>query len=549
MKKLKIIITSLFFLGLLVLSCSSEVNLDPPPVASNVREIKIDLSQELQTMDGFGASDAWRTQMVGKNWPIDKRNAIADLLFSKELDAAGNPKGIGLSIWRFYLGAGSMEQGSNSNITDEWRRAECFQKPDGSYDWTKQSGQRWFLQAAKNRGVEKFLAFTVSPPVQMTINGKAFSSQKNSMNIKPGMLTNYADFLVDCIDNLQRNEGVIFDYLSPINEPQWNWQAGNNGQASQEGTPATNQEMYDFTKLLSDKVKAKSLNTEIVLGEAAQINYLYENVNGENRDDQINDFFGTTSTNIVQLPNVKKVISGHSYFTSWPINDMISYREKLNSRVKQMGNLKYWQTEYSILENPGTAEIPGGSGNQRDLGMKTALFVARTIHNDIAVANASSWQWWTALSRYDYKDGLVYLDNGANNGLSTSVVADANYCKTDGFYHDSKLLWALGNYSLFVRPGMIRVEIANQNAISSATDIMLTAYKDVSKKKLVIVAVNYSNSSRSYKLNLNGVTLKDDELSPYVTSENSNLKKSINVKVDKFEIPARSIVTYTGTYN
>lgn len=549
MKILKKALTSLFITSLLIISCSTDVNTPPPPVASNVREIKIDLNQELQTMDGFGASDAWRTQMVGKNWPLDKRNAIADLLFSKEMDASGNPKGIGLSIWRFYIGSGSMEQGSGSNITDEWRRAECFQKTDGTYDWTKQAGQRWFLQAAKSRGVDKFLAFTVSPPVQMTLNGKAFSGQRNSMNIKAGMLTNYADFLVDCVDNLQQNEGITFDYLSPVNEPQWDWMAGNDGQASQEGTPATNQEMYDFTKLLSDKIKAKSLNTEIVLGEAAQINYLYENVNGENRDNQINAFFGTTSTNIAQLSNVKNVISGHSYFTSWPINDMISHREKLNSRVKQMGNLKYWQTEYSILESPGVAEIPGGAGNQRDLGMKTALFVARTIHNDIAVANASSWQWWTALSRYDYKDGLVYLDNGANNGLSTSVVADANYCKNDGFYHDSKLLWALGNYSLFVRPGMIRLQIPNQNATSAATDVMVTAYKDVSKKKLVIVAVNYSNTTRSYKLNLNGATVKNDELTPYVTSENSNLKKGSNVKSDKFEIAGRSIVTYVGEYN
>lgn len=548
MKKLKITLTSLFISGLLIISCSSEVDLAPPPVPSSVREIKIDLNQELQTMDGFGASDAWRTQMVGKNWPIDKRNAIADLLFSKEFDASGNPKGIGLSIWRFYLGAGSMEQGSNSNITDEWRRAECFQKPDGTYDWTKQSGQRWFLQAAKSRGVEKFLAFTISPPVQMTINGKAFSPQKNSINLKPGMLNNYADFLLDCIDNLQRNEGITFNYLSPINEPQWDWMAGSNGRASQEGTPATNQEMYDFTKLLSDKIKAKALNTEIVLGEAAQINYLYENVNGENRDDQINAFFGGSSaTNISQLSNVKKVISGHSYFTSWPVNDLISHREKLNSRVKQMGNLKYWQTEYSILES-GINEIPGGSGNQRDLGIKTALFVARTIHNDIAVANASSWQWWTALSRYDYKDGLVYLDNGVNNGLSVSVAADPNYCKNDGVYHDSKLLWALGNYSLFVRPGMVRLQIPNQNTVLASTDVMLTAYKDTAKKKLVIVAVNYSDSARLYKLELSSA-LKNNELTPYVTSENSNLKKGSAVKSDKFEIPARSIITYVGDYN
>lgn len=42
---------------------------------------------------------------------------------------------------------------------------------------------------------------------------------------------------------------------------------------------------------------------------------------------------------------------------------------------------------------------------------------------------------------------------------------------------------------------------------------------------------------------------KNNEFTPYVTSENSNLKKSTNVAVDKFEIPARSIVTYTAAYN
>ena len=159
-----------------------------------------------------------------------------------------------------------------------------FSKTRWNFDWTKHAGQRWFLQAAKSRGVEKFLAFTISPPVQMTVNGKAFSPQKLNMNIKPGMLPDYANFLVETIDNVQRNEGITFDYLSPINEPQWDWMAGSDGQQSQEGTPATNQEMYDFTKLLSDKLKAKSLRTEVVLGEAAQINYLYENVNAENRD-------------------------------------------------------------------------------------------------------------------------------------------------------------------------------------------------------------------------------------------------------------------------
>jgi hypothetical protein len=54
-----------------------------------------------QTIDGFGASDAWRVPFVGANWPLAKRNRIADLLFSREMDHEGNPKGIGLSCGVF----------------------------------------------------------------------------------------------------------------------------------------------------------------------------------------------------------------------------------------------------------------------------------------------------------------------------------------------------------------------------------------------------------------------------------------------------------------
>src|SRR5690606_15430333 len=90
--------------------------------------IKLDPAQTYQTIDNFGASDAWSAQFVG-NWPEVKKSAIADLLFSTEAKDNGNPKGIGLSLWRFNLGAGSAQQGDQSGIRDEWRRAESFLEP------------------------------------------------------------------------------------------------------------------------------------------------------------------------------------------------------------------------------------------------------------------------------------------------------------------------------------------------------------------------------------------------------------------------------------
>jgi hypothetical protein len=40
---------------------------------------------------------------------------IADLLFSREIDSQGRPKGIRLSIWRFNIGAGTAEHGEASD--------------------------------------------------------------------------------------------------------------------------------------------------------------------------------------------------------------------------------------------------------------------------------------------------------------------------------------------------------------------------------------------------------------------------------------------------
>src|SRR5690349_7168247 len=100
--------------------------------------LTIDVNKTYQTIHNFSASDAWSCQFVG-NWPDAKRNAMADWLFSMDTAANGNPRGIGLSMWRFNLGAGSSEQGSASGIRDEWRRAESFLEADGSYNWNKQA--------------------------------------------------------------------------------------------------------------------------------------------------------------------------------------------------------------------------------------------------------------------------------------------------------------------------------------------------------------------------------------------------------------------------
>ena len=248
-----------------------------------------------QTIHSFGASDCWSAQFTGKNYPLAKREQIADWLFSTDNDQAGNPKGIGLSLWRFNIGAGTTEQGDSSGIYSPWRRSECFQHPDGSYDWTKQAGQQWFVEAAYRRKVPYLLGFTNSPPVQFTANGKGYASGKlGDYNINRQHEAAYARFLADVVQYFDR-KGWPMQYLSPFNEPQWDWGI-KKGQkmATQEGTPATNSDIAGFTRMLSRELVSRKLNTRLTIAEAAQLNYLSQANTNRSRvgqDNVINAFF------------------------------------------------------------------------------------------------------------------------------------------------------------------------------------------------------------------------------------------------------------------
>ena len=49
-------------------------------------EFSFDFNNPQQTIHSFGASDCWRGQYLGLNWPLEKRNQMADYLFSTEMD-------------------------------------------------------------------------------------------------------------------------------------------------------------------------------------------------------------------------------------------------------------------------------------------------------------------------------------------------------------------------------------------------------------------------------------------------------------------------------
>lgn len=479
------------------------------------QNIQLNPENKYQTIHSFGASDCWSIAMVGKNYPLEKKKKIAEWLFSTEKDQNGNPKGIGLSMWRFNIGAGSFEQGNDSKINSEWRRAETLLSL-GKYNWTKQEGQQWFLEAAKNYQVPYTLGFLNSAPVEMTKNGLAFGNgQLGEWNFNKDKINEWSIFLSEVSKHFQ------FTYISPFNEPQWDWGPNKSGKASQEGSPINNPDIAWAVRNLASTFQKNNTPTTIVIPEAGQLNYLFaEKTNRPNQDQQIESFFSPSSPHYVgNIPNVEKIISGHSYFTTSPEKVLTSTREEVRKSTSTFG-LGFWQSEYCVLGN-NAGEI---NGSGVDLGIKTALYVAKVIHADLVHANASSWSWWLAVSANDYKDGLIYTFHGTNKGEN-----DGN--KYDADLYDSKTLWALGNYSLFVRPGMQRVEATIQQP-----NCLISAYSD--SKTTVLVLIN-SGESCLIELPKN---LPHQKINSYTTSYDQNLAYQ-SILSNQITLTASSITT------
>ena len=511
--------------------------------ASKVIKVSIDLSKTYQTIHSFGASDCWTIKYIGKNWPVAKRNDIADLLFSKDFDANGNPKGIGLSMWRSNIGAGSFEQGTASNISSEWRREECYLNSNGSYDWTKQAGNRWFVKAAKDRGVENLLLFSISPPVSMTKNGYAFGpdgAEKSKLNLVAGKTDTFAGFLTEVVKHYNQ-DGLPVNYLSPVNEPQWDWTANSSGMASQEGSAAANAEFSGLIKAIDQKITDKTLPVKIAAGEAGSLNYLYQSVaDNPLRSDVVNYFWNPGSSGYIgNLPSVEKAILGHSYFSQPAISSLVSNRVSLQNKISSTNsNLNFWESEYCILSGEYNT-----AGNGRDLGIESALYIARVIHTDLALANAASWSWWLAVSPGDYKDGLVYVSDLSGN------MGELGATKSDGLIYRSKMLWAVGNFSRFIRPGMKRVSSAPDsysNPEDAAMNLMISAYKDETSKQVVVVVINMTTSSQN--INLAGINFVSGSVKSYTTSGSKDLTVSSVSDASKIPIESKSIITLVGNY-
>ena len=330
--------------------------------------MKLNINEEkrYQTIEGFGASGAWWAQIVG-NWthedPISGkpvRDRISELLFSKT-------EGIGLGIYRYNIGGGSKHSGRGT-FSEPARATECFETAPGEYDWSRDAAAVYMMRRAASDGADEVIFFVNSPIERLTNNHKTHLD-KHQIFRENKKKKNYPAFAKYCADVAEHfiGEGIPVKYISPVNEPFWVW---NGGQEGCHYRPSSCRKVLRaFVKELDGR---KTLDGVRLSG-------------CENGD--IRWFNKSYSRAVLGDPLVRTRLGAldiHSYCLHMPI-PFFNNRMSFLKRFAKWMSKNYPDVPVNMSE---WTHMQGG----RDKGMDSALVTANVMYEDLSVLNVISWQ-------------------------------------------------------------------------------------------------------------------------------------------------------------
>ncbi len=213
---------------------------------------------------------------------------------------------------------------------------------------------------------------------------------------------------------------------------------------------------------------------------------------------------------------------------SWVADGGKKFYKKILNNSKAMANCDLFGThmygttrewmDYPELENSGKeiwmteVYVPNSDADSANR-YPEAIQVAENIHNAMVVGNMSAYTWWYIRRSY----GLMTEDGN---------ISKRGYC--------------MAQYSKYVRPGSVRVDVTEQ----PNKDVYVSAYKD--GDKVTIVAVNKGTEGYSQEFSLSGESISN--VDRYRTSANENLAQTLNLEYngDSFfaQLPAESVSTF-----
>lgn len=441
-----------------------------------------------QEFEGWGTSICWWGNIIGK-YPQKTRDSIMDILF----DTAD---GLGLSIIRYNIGGGdnlSHTHMGTGKMMEGFKAGET-----APYDWTKDEGQRWVVNAAKQRIPQDWFiaeAFSNSPPYWMTVSGCASGGAGGSNNLKSQYYSQFADYLTTVVKHFRDEWGVFFRTLEPMNEPDVAWTV--NG--GQEGCSFSNENQAKLILEVKKSLDDKQLTTKLSAPDGSSYGATIA-------------AYGSYSADV---KSCLYQINTHGYFGG--------SRTDLLAAAQRDGK-KLWASE---IDGSG-AEYPFDQWTHDHNDIVPSLDIANRIIRDLRDLKAHGWVFWQiveseqAQTSLNKNWGCIHADfNGGNR------------------FHITKKYHALRQFSGFIRPFSRMINIDNNDAV---------AFLSPEQDRLIIVQRNAGNSAVSCDYRLSYFQQTGPTVSVWRSSATEDFLKVSDLSVVNGTLstlsPAKSITTY-----
>ena len=444
----------------------------------------LDAAHEHQTIQGFGINTA--LMPGGKSFPVDK-------LFGTTGDDA-----IGLSILRVGMDSTGALTGP-------------------------------YLAEAKAKGA-KIIGSTWSPPKECKSN--------NNTQQGGSLLEKCFESWSTTIANFAKAQGLYA--MSVGNETDFASCAAKGPPCTDDydSTTYTAKQMVAWIKVVGPKIRAQGV--KVIAPEASEWIHAWSNASGTGSlvsghpqsSDPLN--CGCFSNTPTTTGCAQTCLDGNGYdyghwlwkdADAWKAFDIFGVHE-YDSQIAfawpadvngGKRDKEVWQTEMS-----GVRYWPE-QGPSTDIN--NGVVVAGWIHSALTVGEASAWLWWWYESYYQNdNEGLAIVQGSANT--------------------IAKRYYTLGNYSKFVRPNYIAVDVLG----NTNPDVLVSGYKGPDGT-VVVVAINKGAAAVTMPIAISGGTAPAS-VTPNVTSAMDSLKAGTAVAVTggsfMAALPSKSVTTFVG---
>jgi len=442
--------------------------------------ITIDSSLQYQHVDGFGISASFQRAQQ-----ICGKYGLSPTNRTKVLDLLfSNTTGASLTILRNGIGSANSSSLDYMNSIQPLSPGSPAAAP--FYNWDgSDSGQVWLSQVAASYGVKTFAADAWSAPGYMKTNnddtqGGSLCGVTNTFCTTGDWRQAYADYLVQYL-SYYAAAGINVTHVGFVNEPELHERYAS--------MISNSTQSADFLRVLAPTLKAAGLDTKITCCDAA------------GWKSQARMLAGIQAAGAESLIGV---VTSHGY--SSPLNGTLNT------------TLPVWQTEWSDLHGNWTDDWyfnhTAGEG----------LTWAVTIQKAFTESNISAFIYWQGAEMTGKNTALIRLAGDS--------------------YEVSKRLWAMAQFSRFVRPGAVRIDAEGGNE-----EVHVSAFTN-SDGVVTVQVINNSTNATDIELIFDGGKIPAS-LKSFLTDNENDLTDLGQVTTGnngtwESTLPARSMLSFVG---